>query len=54
MTVADRIKAEEREVTMEFATFQHIKGLIEEGLDANVIAKAFKIPIKKCRMLFRK
>ena len=54
MTIADHIRAEEREITMEFATFQHIKGLIEEGLDANFIAKAFKIPVKKVQDIIQK
>ena len=54
MTIADRIRAEEREVTMEFATFQYIKGLIEEGLDANFIAKAFKMPVKKVQDIIQK
>ena len=39
MTIADHIREE--------TTFQHIKGLIEKGLDADLIADAFKIPVKK-------
>ena len=54
MTIADHIRAEEREITMEFATFQHIKGLIEKGLDADLIADAFKIPIKKVQDIIQK
>ena len=54
MTIADHIRTEEREVTMEFATFQHIKGLIEEGLNADTIAKAFKLPIKKVQDIIQK
>ena len=54
MTIADHIRAEEREVTMEFATFQHIKGLLEEGFNADIIAKAFKIPVKKVQDIIQK
>ena len=54
MTIADHIRAEEREITMEFATFQHIKGLIEEGFNADTIAKAFKIPVKKVQEIIKK
>jgi predicted transcriptional regulator len=50
MTIADEI----REETMEFATFQHIKGLLEEGLNADTIAKAFKMPLKKVREIIQK
>jgi hypothetical protein len=39
---------------MEFATFQHIKGLIEKGLDADFIADAFKLPTKKVREIIQK
>ena len=50
MTIADEI----REKTMEFATFQHIKGLLEEGLNADTIAKAFKMPMKKVQDIIKK
>ena len=50
MTIADEI----REKTMEFATFQHIKGLLEEGLNADTIAKAFKMPVKKVQYIIQK
>ena len=50
MTIADRIRIEEREMT----TLEHIKGLLEEGLDANFIAKAFKIPVKKVQDIIQK
>ena len=46
MTIADHIREE--------TTFQHIKGLLEEGLDANFIAKAFKIPVKKVQDIIQK
>jgi predicted transposase YdaD len=58
MTIADRIRAEEREetreATMEFATFEYVKGLIEKGLDANFIADAFKLPVKKVQDIIKK
>jgi hypothetical protein len=58
MTIADHIRAEEREitreVTMEFATFQHIKGLLEIGLNADAISKAFKLPVKKVQEIIQK
>jgi hypothetical protein len=50
MTIADHIRAEEREVT----TFNYIKGLLEEGLDVNLISKAFKIPVKKVETIIQK
>jgi predicted transposase YdaD len=54
MTTADRIRAEEREVTMEFATFNYVKGLVEKGLDAEFISDAFKIPVKKVQDVIKK
>jgi predicted transposase/invertase (TIGR01784 family) len=58
MTIADRIRAEERErtreVTMEFATFQHIKGLLEKNVDDQFIADVFKLPIQKVRDIIKK
>jgi hypothetical protein len=54
MTISDRIRAEEREVTMELATFQYIKGMLEEGFNADTIAKAFKLPIKKVQDIIQK
>ena len=50
MTIADHI----REETVEKTTFNYIKGLLEEGLNANTIAKAFKIPIKKVQDTIQK
>ena len=43
MTVDQQIRIE----ATENVTFQHIKGLLEEGFDADTIAKAFKMPLKK-------
>ncbi|MCU0469585.1 MAG: hypothetical protein MUF58_13375 [Arcicella sp.] len=54
MTIADRIRAEEREVTMEFATFQHIKGMLEKNVDDQFIADVIKLPIQKVRDIIQK
>jgi hypothetical protein len=54
MTIADHIRAEEREITIERVTFQHTKNLIEIGLDAETIAKAFKLPLKKVQDIIQK
>jgi hypothetical protein len=50
MTIADHIRAEERENN----TFQHIKGLLEIGLNADAISKAFKLPVKKVQDIIQK
>ena len=50
MTIADRI----REETTELTTFQHIKGLLEIGLNADAISEAFKLPIKKVQDIIQK
>lgn len=50
MTIADEI----REETLEIMNFNYIKGLLEEGLDADLIAKAFKMPIKKVQDTIQK
>jgi predicted transposase/invertase (TIGR01784 family) len=50
MTIADHIREEEREIT----TFNYIKGLLEEGFNADTIAKAFKIPVKKVQDIIQK
>ena len=46
MTIADHIREE--------TTFEHIKGLLEEGLNADKIAKAFKLPVKKVQAVIQK
>jgi predicted transposase/invertase (TIGR01784 family) len=46
MTIADRIREE--------TAFNFIKGLVEKGLDAEFIADAFKMPIKKVREIIKK
>jgi predicted transposase/invertase (TIGR01784 family) len=50
MTIADRI----REETMETATFNYIKGMLEEGFNADVISKVFKLPVKKVQDIIQK
>ena len=54
MTIADHIRAEEREITIELTTFNYIKGLLEKGSDAEFIADAFKIPVKKVQDIIQK
>ena len=46
MTIADHIRAE--------VTFQHIRGLIENGLAAKTIAKVFKLPLEKVQDIIQK
>jgi hypothetical protein len=46
MTIADEIREEN--------TFNHVRALIQEGIDANLIAKAFKIPLKKMEEIIEK
>ncbi|MCU0467398.1 MAG: hypothetical protein MUF58_02265 [Arcicella sp.] len=50
MTVDQRIRIEATELT----TFNHIKGMLEEGFNADTIAKAFKLPIKKVQDIIQK
>ncbi len=47
MTIADRIREEESQLTFERTTFNYVKALIDKGLDASFIADAFKLPIQK-------
>ena len=50
MTVDQQIRME----TIETTTFNHVKGLIEKGFDAEFIADAFKIPVKKVQDIIQK
>jgi predicted transposase/invertase (TIGR01784 family) len=50
MTIADEI----REETIESTTVNYIKGMLEKGLDADFIADAFKLPIKKVQAIIQK
>jgi predicted transposase YdaD len=58
MIIADHIRAEEREKTMEikmeFAIFQHNKGMLEKDLDVKFIADAVEMPIKEVRDIIQK
>ena len=46
MTIADHIREE--------VTYNAIKGLIENGVDAETIASAFKLPLKKVQDIIQK
>jgi hypothetical protein len=46
MTIADEIR--------EKNTFEHVKGLIENGLSPQIIAKSFEMPIEKVEEIIRK
>ncbi len=50
MTIADHI----REETREAVTLQHTKDLLEIGLDAETIARAFKLPLEKVQDIIQK
>jgi Putative transposase, YhgA-like len=50
MTSADQI----REETMEFANFQYIKGLIQNGISPEIIAKSFGLSIQKIEEIINK
>ncbi len=54
MTIADHIRAEERAITMELVNFQHTIDLLEIGMDAETIARAFKLPLKKVQDIIQK
>jgi predicted transposase/invertase (TIGR01784 family) len=45
--IAERVRKEERQLTLENTNFNHFKALIEKGLDPNFIADAFKLPMQK-------
>jgi hypothetical protein len=50
MTVDQRIRMEATELT----TFNHIKGMLEEGFNADIISKVFKLPVKKVQDIIQK
>jgi predicted transposase/invertase (TIGR01784 family) len=50
MTIADRIRTEEREN----AAFNYVKNLWEKGMEANFIADAFKMPLQKVEEIIQK
>jgi hypothetical protein len=47
LTIADEIRAKVRKETFENVTFEYVKGLFENGIDAKFIANAFELPIEK-------
>ncbi len=54
MTIADHIRAEEREITMEFATLNFVRNLLKEGYDASFIAKMTEMSLKKVQDIIQK
>ena len=54
MTIADHIRAEEREITMELATLNFIRNLLKKGYDASFIADATQLSIKKAKDIIQK
>ena len=50
MTVDQQIRLEASENT----TFEHVKGLLEKGMNADFIADAFKIPLQRVEEIIRK
>jgi hypothetical protein len=50
MTAVEEIQLKERENL----TFNHVKGLLEKGLDASFIADAFKLPMKKVEEIIKR
>jgi predicted transposase/invertase (TIGR01784 family) len=54
MTIADHIRAEEREVTMEFVTLKFVKNLLKKGYDASYIAEITELSVKKVQDIIQK
>jgi hypothetical protein len=50
MTIADEIRLEERENN----TFEHIKGLIQNAISPEIIAKSFGLSIQKVEEIIGK
>ena len=50
MTATEQLTEE----TMEFANFNHIKGLIQNGISPEIIAKSFGLPIQKIENIITK
>jgi predicted transcriptional regulator len=46
MTIADEIREEN--------TVKHVRGLVEYGIDATVIAEAFELPVEKIEQIIEK
>jgi hypothetical protein len=54
MTIADHIRAEEREVTMEFATSNFVRNLLKKGCDVSFIADTTQLSVKKVQDIIQK
>jgi hypothetical protein len=54
MTVAEQIRLEERIVTTENNTFNHVKGLWENGVSSQIIAMSFGISLQKVEEIIQK
>ena len=54
MTIADHIRAEEREITAELITLNNIKNLIQNGASYDLISKSFGISMKKIQEIVQK
>lgn len=54
MTIADHIRAEEREITMELATFNFVRNLLNKGCDVSFIADATQLSIEKAKDIIQK
>ena len=54
MTIADHIRAEEREITIEFTTLNFVKNLLKKGYDASFIAEITELSLKKVQDIIQK
>jgi hypothetical protein len=54
MTIADRIRIEESQLTFERTTFDYVKGLWEAAQKADYIANVFKLPLQKVEEIIEK
>ena len=54
MTAAEHSRLEERQITMEYATFNYVKGLFRKGFQADFIADTFSLPIQKVEEIIQK
>jgi hypothetical protein len=54
MTIADRIREEESQLTFERTTFSHVKGLIENGASIQFISKSFGLSVQKIEEIIQK
>ena len=54
MTAAEHSRLEERQITMEYATFNYVKGLLRKGFQADFIADTFSLPIQKVEEIIQK